>query len=243
MSWKDDDGLEVKIIKPVKPEKCKIKSQIGDIVDQFYKLTDKDGKEIGSNFGKKPYVFTLGKGEVIPGMDRAMMGMCIGEKRKVVIPPELGFGSRGRERDSIKGDQTLYYTVQLIDIFRPVPGPKWTEEDGLQIEVTHKIDEEKCRLSEPGDTIHQHYTLHLEDGTFIDSSHNRNAPFIFKLGAGQVIAGMDRAMTKMCEGERRKVVIPSDLGYGDNGRKPNIPGKATLYFDIELHKLIKHDEL
>lgn len=81
------------------------------------------------------YVFTLGKGEVIPGMDRAMMGMCIGEKRKVVIPPELGFGSRGRERDSIKGDQTLYYTVQLIDIFRPVPGPKWTEEDGLQIEV------------------------------------------------------------------------------------------------------------
>lgn len=81
------------------------------------------------------YVFTLGKGEVIPGMDRAMMGMCIGEKRKVVIPPELGFGSRGRERDSIKGDQTLYYTVQLIDIFRPVPGSKWTEEDGLQIEV------------------------------------------------------------------------------------------------------------
>ncbi|PIO55673.1 hypothetical protein TELCIR_22939, partial [Teladorsagia circumcincta] len=54
LSWKDDDGLEIKIIKPIKKEKCKIVSQEGDVVDQFYKLTDKDGKEIGSNFGKKP---------------------------------------------------------------------------------------------------------------------------------------------------------------------------------------------
>lgn len=54
LSWKDDDGLEVKIIKPISDEKCKIKSQAGDTVEQYYRLTDKDGKEIGSNFGKKP---------------------------------------------------------------------------------------------------------------------------------------------------------------------------------------------
>ncbi|KIH53537.1 peptidyl-prolyl cis-trans isomerase, FKBP-type [Ancylostoma duodenale] len=98
--FKDDDGLEVKIIKPIKKEKCTIVSQEGDVVEQFYKLSDKDGKEIGSNFGKKPYTFTLGKGQVIAGMDRAMTGMCIGEKRKVVIPGHLGFGSSGRERYS-----------------------------------------------------------------------------------------------------------------------------------------------
>ncbi|PIO62312.1 peptidyl-prolyl cis-trans isomerase, FKBP-type [Teladorsagia circumcincta] len=116
LSWKDDDGLEIKIIKPIKKEKCKIVSQEGDVVDQFYKLTDKDGKEIGSNFGKKPsvrplldvmvlknlffcrYTFTLGKGQVIEGMDRAMTGMCIGEKRKVTIPGKLGFGKDGRDR-------------------------------------------------------------------------------------------------------------------------------------------------
>ncbi|EPB80469.1 peptidyl-prolyl cis-trans isomerase, FKBP-type [Ancylostoma ceylanicum] len=193
LSWKDDDGLEVKIIKPIKKEKCTIVSQEGDVVEQFYKLSDKDGKEIGSNFGKKPYTFTLGKGQVIAGMDRAMTGMCIGEKRKVVIPGHLGFGSSGRERDSIEKDQTLYYTVQLVDLFRAVPGDKWETEEGITIE--------------------------------------------------QVIKGMDIAMTGMCEGERRKVIIPSDFGYGDEGRPPQIPGKARLYFDITLEKLIKKDEL
>ncbi|KAK6029558.1 peptidyl-prolyl cis-trans isomerase, FKBP-type [Ostertagia ostertagi] len=94
----------------------------GDVVDQFYRLTDKDGKEIGSNFGKKPYTFTLGKGQVIPGMERAMTGMCIGEKRKVVIPGKLGFGKDGRDRDNIAKDQTLYYTSA---VGRPVPSGSW----------------------------------------------------------------------------------------------------------------------
>lgn len=243
ISWKDDDGLEVKIVKPIKPEKCAIKTQSGDVVEQFYKLTDKDGKEIGSNFGKKPYRFTLGRNEVIVGMDRAMMNMCIGEKRRVVIPAKLGFGDAGRDRDEIKGGQTLYYLVQLVDVFRPVPGDSWDTDDGLHIEVTHKIDEDKCKKSEKGDTIHQQYNLHLEDGTYVDSSYSRHQPFIFRLGKGEVIEGIDRAMTGMCEGERRKVVIPYKLGYGEKGREPSIPGKATLYFEIHLEKLIKHDEL
>ncbi|KAK6034450.1 peptidyl-prolyl cis-trans isomerase, FKBP-type [Cooperia oncophora] len=131
LSWKDDDGLEVKIVKPIKKEKCKLVSQEGDVVDQFYRLVDKDGKEIGSNFGKKPYTFKLGKGQVIPGMDRAMMGMCIGEKRKVVIPAKLGFSG-----DNALKDQTLYYTVQLVDLFRAVPGDKWETDEGITIEVS-----------------------------------------------------------------------------------------------------------
>ncbi|CAI2303658.1 unnamed protein product [Caenorhabditis sp. 36 PRJEB53466] len=242
LSWKDEDGLEVKIIRPIKAEKCKLKSQDGDVLDQWYKLSDKDGKEIGSNFNKKPYTFTLGKAQVIPGMERAMTGMCVGEKRKVVIPGSLGFGSAGRERDSIKEDQTLYYTVQLVDLFRAVPGEKWTTDEGIVIEQTHKIEADKCRKSKSGDTIHQQYVLHLEDGTFVDSSFSRNAPFIFRLNNNEVIKGMDIAMTGMCEGERRQVVIPSDFGYGDNGRSPSIPGKARLYFDITLEKLISRDD-
>ena len=54
LSWKEDDGLEIKIVRPISEEKCKLKSQEGDTVEQYYKLTDEKGNEIGSNFGKKP---------------------------------------------------------------------------------------------------------------------------------------------------------------------------------------------
>uniref|UniRef100_A0A8C5WJU6 peptidylprolyl isomerase n=1 Tax=Leptobrachium leishanense TaxID=445787 RepID=A0A8C5WJU6_9ANUR len=65
----------------------------------------------------------------------------------------------------------------------------------------------------------------LEDGTEFDSSIPRKQPFTFKLGTGQVIKGWDQGLLGMCEGEKRKLVIPSELGYGDRGAPPKIPGQ------------------
>ncbi|XP_071487042.1 peptidyl-prolyl cis-trans isomerase FKBP2, partial [Diadema antillarum] len=83
----------------------------------------------------------------------------------------------------------------------------------------------------------------LEDGTEFDSSIPRNQPFDFTLGAGQVIKGWDQGLLNMCEGEKRKLVIPSDLGYGDRGAPPKIPGGATLIFEVELLKITRKEEL
>lgn len=235
-SWKDEDGLEVTITKAIDEADCEIKSAGGDVVDQYYKLSDEKGVEIGSNFGKKPYTFTLGRNQVIPGMDRAMRGMCIGEIRKVVIPPKLGFA-----KDA--SGQPLYYTVQLVNLFRANPGERWVTEEGIQIEQTHKIEPEKCKKAERGDKIYQQYILRLEDNTLVDSSYSRNSPFVFRLRNREVIDGMDIAMDGMCEGERRRVVIPSEYGYGAQGSPPEIPGGARLFFEIVLEKLTKRDEL
>lgn len=60
------------------------------------------------------------------------------------------------------------------------------------LQITHSIPEEECKRAENHDTLHQQYTVYLEDGTFVDSSYSRNKPFIFELGVGKVIKGMDR---------------------------------------------------
>ena len=83
-------------------------------------------------------------------------------------------------------------------------------------------------------TVSVHYTGWLPNGEKFDSSRDRNQPFSFTLGAGQVIAGWDEGVAGMKVGGRRKLVIPADLGYGTAGAPPDIPPGATLVFDVEL---------
>ncbi|XP_063801025.1 peptidyl-prolyl cis-trans isomerase FKBP2 [Pseudophryne corroboree] len=112
----------------------------------------------------------------------------------------------------------------------------------LQIGVKKRV--ENCPMkSRKGDTLTMHYTGKLEDGTEFDSSIPRNQPFTFTLGAGQVIKGWDQGLLGMCEGEKRKLVIPSELGYGDRGAHPKIPGGATLVFEVELITIERRSDL
>jgi FKBP-type peptidyl-prolyl cis-trans isomerase FkpA len=85
-----------------------------------------------------------------------------------------------------------------------------------------------------GRMVRVHLTGWLPNGEKFDSSRDRDEPFEFSLGAGQVIAGWDEGVAGMKVGGKRKLVIPPDLAYGTAGAPPDIPPGATLVFEVEL---------
>ena len=110
-------------------------------------------------------------------------------------------------------------------------GKETTMPDGLKME-----EQVVGTGAEAGDgmTVSVHYTGWLTNGTKFDSSRDRNEPFEFVLGKGQVIRGWDEGVKGMKVGGKRKLTIPPDLGYGAAGAGGVIPPNATLVFDVEL---------
>jgi FKBP-type peptidyl-prolyl cis-trans isomerase len=89
-----------------------------------------------------------------------------------------------------------------------------------------------------GALIEAHYTGRLLDGTKFDSSVDRGKPFLFLVGTGEVIKGWDEAFLSMKKGEKRILIIPPGLGYGDKGMG-TIPPNETLIFEVELTNFLQ----
>ncbi|XP_023681532.2 peptidyl-prolyl cis-trans isomerase FKBP9-like [Paramormyrops kingsleyae] len=217
------DGIMVQ--PQVVPETCPRKSQEGDYMRYHYNGTLLDGTFFDSSYSRNStYNTYIGKGYVIAGMDEGLLGVCIGERRRITIPPHLAYGEEGTGT-SIPGSAVLVFDILVVDFHNP--------SDTVQINTSFRP--KVCDThSKKGDFVKYHYNASLMDGTFIDSTYRYGKTYNIVLGAGQVVLGMEMGLQDMCVGEKRTLIIPPHLAYGERGVDGEVPGSAVLAFDIEL---------
>ncbi|XP_030645083.1 peptidyl-prolyl cis-trans isomerase FKBP9 [Chanos chanos] len=220
---KDEITVETQFL----PDPCPRKSEIGDFMRYHYNGSLLDGTFFDSSYSRnRTYDTYIGKGYVIAGMDQGLLGVCVGERRKITIPPHLAYGEEGTG-SKIPGSAVLVFDVHIIDFHNP--------SDTVQIT---SVKPELCSPNaKRGDYVKYHYNASLMDGTYLDSTLSYGKTYNVVLGAGQIVPGMEEGMIGMCVGEKRRLVVPPHLAYGERGVDGEVPSSAVLVFEIELMEL------
>ncbi len=220
----------------------------GDAVFILYTGWLTDGTEFDSSYKVDPprtFPVIMGGAGAIAGFMEGTNGMREGEKRHLVIPPELGYGAAGAGA-VIPPNATLVFEVEAERIERPADPADADYAATLGVDLASMtktpsglywttLKEGSGDLTGPGDAMSLHYTGWLADGTKFDSSYDRTPvePLPMVLGETALIQGWTEGVTGMRLGERRRLVISPALGYGFQNRgliRPN----SVLVFDVEL---------
>jgi FKBP-type peptidyl-prolyl cis-trans isomerase len=189
-----------------------------------------------SKLRNQPVKFVVGTNSFIKGVDEAVIGMKIGGIRTIIIPSDLAYGEEGI--GPIPPNSDLKLVVELLDVKERIVVEMWdvdstklkTTESGLQYSI---ITEGEGETADSGNVVTVHYSGFLLDGTKFDSSVERDDPFNFFLGMGQVIPGWEEGLKLMKKGSKSRLVIPPELGYGGLS-VGTIPPNSILIFDVEL---------
>lgn len=209
----------------------------GDKVSVHYAGRLTDGSPFDDSYKRgKPFSFPLGGGRVIKGWDEGIAYLNVGDSATLIIPSELGYGTV--DRPTIPANSTLIFDVQLMEVkkvIKPVAfdvAGKDTTVSGTGLKYIRMNKTDGAAVT-PGSTVSVHYTGYLLDGTVFDSSVSRGEPIAFPIGEGRVIKGWDEGIAYLKVGEKARLIIDPELGYGSRAMGP-IPANSTLVFDVEL---------
>lgn len=184
----------------------------------------------------KPMKFVLGTESFIKGSEEGIVGMKSGGKRTIIIPSNCAYGPQGM--GPVPPNTNIKVVVELVSSKEAIVAKMWdvdstllkTTASGLKYAII-KQGEGPLIAKEKQVTVH--YTGYLIDGTRFDSSVERDEPFTFVAGVGQVIPGWDEGIQLLQKGSKARLIIPSNLGYGEHDLG-KIPANSTLVFDVEV---------
>ena len=218
-----------------KPKDCDGPTADGDDVTmmmEYYGVRE-DGKEVEMEHA---LTTKIGKGQTIRSKGDGLFGMCLGEKRRLLIPQSV---LRNKYKQILPGILDSVDTFLDVQVTR-INDQSWhQQQSGLLMAMLEPVESEYCsRTVVEGDTLAVEYEGTLESGKVFDSSASRGRPFgPFVHGRRQIIDGYTETLTGRCLGERWRMTVPPHLAYGDQGVGDDIPGGATLTFDVRLVRL------
>lgn len=210
----------------------------GDKVSLHYTGALEDKKKFDSSReNNQPFEFILGVGQVIPGWEEGITYLRKGSAATLFVPSDLGYGDIAMP--GIPANSDLYFDIEILDVqkgFLPklIPFEKKKTNllsSGIELMMLKKGKGPKVKK---GKIVEVHYTGYLQNGNIFESSLLRNKSVSFISGAGLVLKGWEDAISGLRAGDVVQISIPSELGYGENGRPPLIPPNAKLFFNIRV---------
>ncbi len=239
-------GLKYIVISQGNPNE---KAASGQIASIFYAGYLTNGEKFDGNFGTfGPFDVDVIGSRVIGGWQEILPLMNKGMKIRVIIPPNLGYGEKGAGQGIIPPNATLIFDMYLKELkkaavkapsYQPYPceGKDTIKlASGLKYIVINPGD--VSARAKTGQTASIYYAGYLEDGTKFDGNFGSGHPFKLPVVGGQVIAGWQEIIPLMNRGMQLRVIIPSNMGYGEQGYPGLIPPNATLIFDMFLEELL-----
>jgi FKBP-type peptidyl-prolyl cis-trans isomerase len=195
-------------------------AKAGDKLSVTYTGSLKNGSVFDTNAKPdgKPFPFQLGAGTVIKGWDQGMVGMKVGGERKLYIPPALGYGAQG-QGEKIPPNSELIFDVKLLSI---------TNQEDAQTVQANDTKVGAGPALKKGDEATITFTTFKEDGS-VDNDTNAKKPFSFKVGAMEVVPGIDVGIVGMKAGGVRVLIIPVQFGPRGPGMMSGTPTKVEVH--------------
>ena len=216
------------------------------VVMQYVGVSCSSGEQFDASWDRgQPFSVVLGEGAVIAGWDEGIVGMALGGRLLLVIPPDLAYGDTGSGSGSIPPGDTIAFVVDLIGFVpadHELPEPTVPPGPADELTTTDLVEGNGAEAG-PESIVWTHYRgVTQSDGNEFDASLGRgfDQPLIAQLASGQLIDGMVEGIIGMKVGGIREIVIPADLAFGEAGAgEGDIGPDETLVFVVSLHSVFE----
>jgi FKBP-type peptidyl-prolyl cis-trans isomerase len=235
------------------------------VIVNYTAKTWKRGTDLPGTYGKgaSPKVFPVGRGAVIPALDRAVHGQRAGSRVLVVAPPAAAYGTTGNAGIGVSGSDTVVFVVDIAKVIGAQSAVQGRQRAVSEELPQVRADRSAAAIAVPGSeppghrvsrtliegsgpvvtagqtVVFQHSgavwatNRGTEQATLFDSSWSHHTPATVVIGRGNLIEGLDQALVGTKVGSRMLIVIPPSQAYGAQAQK-HIPAGSTLVFVIDI---------